>query len=472
MGSMPKAPNDVKESHAMPMRAPVTDVSSKASLRAFMASHLAKNLLWSGEEAFAFYVLVVVLRLDPVLSGGVFLAGSAWNAMLDFVWGMLLARRPQIGRCLPAIAALAAPVACASFALLPLAGAGSFGTAATLILLFRTSFALFDVPHNALSAPLAERHGHLRLMRLRSIAAAAGALVAAALALPLMLVATPGLLLLPFASLALAALVGLLPVPWMLARLWQDVPERPVSPRLSDMARVALCVLPFCLAQMVGAGALGAVGKGLLHLKIRTQWVLAAAPLAIGLARLAVVPAWEAIVRRRGIAQGLSIAYFCIGVVILLLPVAVGVGPVGALVAFAVFGTLVSGIALLAWTGFSQLVAHEPAIHGPGDSSLAYGLFTATTKIGLGASACLAGNWLGSQPGRMVPEGTALWPLAIGTAALCVVCSIFAGRPVRKIAGRFSATSIALSSSSQTGTVSGLAFLRLNLSVTTIRTMR
>ncbi|WP_395398059.1 MFS transporter [Novosphingobium sp. BL-8A] len=398
-----------------------------------MTSHLAKNLLWSGEEAFAFYVLVVVLRLNPVLGGGMFLAGSAWNAALDFAWGILLARRPQIGRWLPAIAVMAVPVACVSFALLPLVDTA--GAAMALILAFRTSFALFDVPHNALSMPLAERHGHLRLMRLRSIAAAAGALVVAGLTLPLMLLATPGLPLILFVGLALIALVGLLPVPWMLARLWQDVPERPVSPSLSDMARVALCVLPFCLAQMVGAGALGAVGKGLLHLKIRTQWVLAAAPLAIGLARLAVVPAWEAIARRWGIAQGLSIAYFCIGAVILLLPVAVGVGPVGALLVFAIFGALVGGIALLAWTGFSQLVAHEPAIRGAGDSSLAYGLFTATTKIGLGVSACLAGNWLESQSTRMVPDGTALWPLALGTAALCVVCSVFAGRPVRKVAG-------------------------------------
>lgn len=418
------------------MRALVNDVCAKTSLRAFAVSHLAKNLLWSGEDAFAFYVLVVVLGLDPVLAGATFLAGSAWNAVLDFAWGMLLARRPEIGRWLPVIAAIAAPIACISFALLPLAGTGSIGMAMTLILVFRTSFALFDVPHNALSAPLAERHGHLQLMRLRSIAAAGGALVVAAMALPLMLVTMPGLPAVLFVGLAVVAFIGLLPVPWMLARLWQGAMAGPASPRISDMVRVALCVLPFCLAQMVGAGALGAVGKGLLHLKVRTQWVLAAAPLAIGLARLTVIPAWEAIARRWGIGQGLSIAYFCIGAVILLLPIAVGVGPLGALTVFAVFGALVGGIALLAWTGFSQLVAHEPAIRGPGDSSLAYGLFTATTKIGLGASACLAGNWLESQSDRIVADGTALWPLALGTALLCVVCSIFAGRPVRKIARR------------------------------------
>lgn len=425
---------DPKESHAAPMGALVTDVLPKAALRVFMASHLAKNLLWSGEDAFAFYVLVVVLRLDPVLAGGLFLAGSAWNAVVDFAWGAALAHRPALGRWLPAIAGIAVPVACISFALLPLVGAGSVGAAMALILAFRTSFALFDVPHNALSMPLAQHYGHLRLMRLRSIAAAAGALVVAALALPLMLLSTPGLPALLFVGMAVAALPGLLPIPWMLARIWRGAATPAVGPRLADIARVALCVLPFCLAQMLGAGALGAVGKGLLHLKVRTQWVLAAAPLAIGLARLAAIPAWNAIARRRGIAQGLSISYFSIGAVILLLPVAVDIGPLGALIAFAAFGALVSGIALLAWSGFSQLVAHEPAIRGPGDSSLAYGLFTATTKIGLGASACVAGNWLESQAGSIALSGAALWPLALATAALCVACSLVAGRPVRKFA--------------------------------------
>ncbi|WP_395335434.1 MFS transporter [Novosphingobium sp. BL-8H] len=405
-----------------------------------MASHLAKNLLWSGEDAFAFYILVVVLRLDPVLAGGLFLAGSAWNAVVDFAWGAVLAHRPQLGRWLPIVTGIAVPVACVSFALLPISG--SVGVAMALILVFRTSFALFDVPHNALNMPLAERYGHLTLMRLRSIAAAAGALVVAALALPLMLVTAPWLPTALFAGMAVVAFVGLLPIPWMLARFWRGAsPSFHVRPQFADIARVALCVLPFCLAQMLGAGALGAIGKGLLHLKIRTQWVLAAAPLAIGMARLAAIPAWNAIARRRGIAQGLSIAYFCIGAVILLLPVAVGGGPVGALIAFAVFGALVSGIALLAWSGFSQLVAHEPAIRGPGDSSLAYGLFTATSKIGLGASACIAGNWLESQSDGIAPDGSALWPLALATAALCAACSLVAGRPVRKIGGQ-SATAL------------------------------
>ncbi|TCM19388.1 Na+/melibiose symporter-like transporter [Novosphingobium sp. PhB165] len=415
----------------MLMRAGVTDPFPKDSLRAFAVSHLAKNLLWSAEDAFAFYVLVVVLRLDPVLAGGVFLAGSAWNALLDIGWGALLARRPGLGRWLPVIAALAAPIACVSFALLPLAGSGGIGPAIALILLFRTSFAFFDVPHNALNVPLAAHYGHMRLMRLRTIVTAGGALLVAAMALPLMLIGGPRLPTMLFAFLASVAFLGLLPLPWMFTHLWRGQGERPTSSTgLRDMARVALCVLPFCLAQMVGAGALGAIGKALLHLRIHTQWVLAAAPLAIAIARLGVIPAWNALARRHGLAQSLSIAYLLIGAVILLLPVAVDAGPFGAILVFAVFGGLVGGIALLAWSLFSELVGQAPAIRGPGDCSLAYGLFTATTKIGLGASACLAGKWLESQSDLIAMNGAALWPLAMGTAALCLTCSLLTIRPV------------------------------------------
>lgn len=404
-----------------------------------MASHLAKNLLWAGEDTFAFYVLVVVLQLDPVFAGGVFLAGSTWNAVLDFGWGAALARWPGLWRWLPLIAGSAVPVACLSFALLPLAGTGSGGAAVCLIFVFRTSFALFDVPHNALNATLAEQCGHLTLMRLRSIAAAGGALVVAALVLPLMLISDPRLPFMVFAFLALAALAGLVPLPWMLAHFWHAPRTRPSAQGLADILRVALCVLPFCLAQMLGAGALGAIGKGLLHLRIRSQWVLAVAPLAIGLARIGAIPTWHALARRYGAAQGLAVAYSGIGVVILLLPVAVATGPVGALAAFTVFGALVGGIALLAWSGFSQLVAQQPAIRGAGDTSLAYGLFTATSKVGLGASACLAGRWLEEQSGSMASDGAALWPLAVGTSALCLLCAVLTRAPKGGSAVRVSA---------------------------------
>lgn len=408
----------------------MADSLPKASLRAFSVTHLAKNLLWAGEDAFAFYVLVMVLKLDPVLAGGLFLAGAAWNAVLDFVWGAVLAQRPELARRLPVIAAVAVPVACLSFALLPFAGVGHAGLAFALMLVFRTSFALFDVPHNGLSMPLVLHYGHLRTMRLRSLAAGGGALVVAALALPLMLAGWSGLPAMLFVFLAGAGLIGLAPLPGMLARLWQTRTEQP-GVELSGVARVAACVLPFCLAQMLGAGALGAIGKGLLHLKVTTQWVLASAPLAIGLARIAVIPAWNALARRWGVMQGLAAAYSCIGVVILLLPLAVDAGPVGGLLAFSLFGALVGGIALLAWSAFSQIIAHEPAIRGTGDTSLAYGLFTATSKVGLGASACFAGNWLESQAGRAVHAGAALWPLAVGTALMCLLCAVLTHVPAR-----------------------------------------
>lgn len=424
-------PSDAKQSHAAAMRANVTEIVTKGSQRLFVASHVAKSLLWSGEDAFSFYVLVVVLKIDPILAGTLFLAGSAWNAVLDLAWGTLLAQRPALCRHLPVITTVAVPLACLSFAFLPLAATGSAGQAIALIFLFRTSFALFDVPHNALSTLFAERYGHLPVMRQRSIGSAVASLVVAAMAMPLLLSTASSLPIVIFAALACCAAVGLTPLPWLFGRLW-PIPDLP-NPRrpMAVLMTVALPILPFCLAQMLGAGALGAVGKGILHMRGRTQWVLAAAPLLIGASRLAVIPAWTALSRRLGVPNGLAIAYALIGANILLLPLALDAGSTGTIAAFLAFGGLVGGIALIAWTAFAQMLEREPAIATTADSSLAFGLFTATTKIGMGSSAFLAGNWLEGQSDRVALGHGSFWQLALAIAALCFACALFAARSTR-----------------------------------------
>lgn len=405
----------------------MTETAPQPSQRLFIASHVAKTLLWTGEDAFSFYVLVVVLKLDPIAAGTLFLAGSAWNAALDLIWGTLLAQRPALGRYLPHIAAVAVPLACASFALLPLATA-SVGQAIALIFVFRTSFALFDVPHNALSTLFARRHGHLSIMRQRSIGSAIAALVVAALAMPLMLSPDADRPVSIFAVLACIAALGLAPLPWLFARLWSAPATRNAPPPKTALFATALPILPFCLAQMLGAGALGAVGKGILHMQGHNRWVLAAAPLLIAVSRLAVTPAWTALLRRLGAPHGLAIAYALIGANILLLPLALDTGSAGTIAAFAAFGGLVGGIALIAWTAFAHILERETSLTSTADASLAYGLFTATTKIGLGSSAVLAGNWLEDQSDRAGLAGDSFWQLALAIAVVCFACALFAAR--------------------------------------------
>lgn len=404
---------------------------SRTWLWIFLGSHLAKLLVWTAEDAFALYVLVVVLRLDPVLAGGVFLAGAAWNAGLDIAWGALLARVGVSRRALAGIVCLAIPLACLSFAMLPLVAKHDQGMAIALIFIFRTSFALFDVPHNGLNSAFTAPGLALVFMRSRTLVSAGAGLVVAFCTLPLMLGGDAGVPSAIFLGIGAAALLGLVPVPLLLVRFWQAPLARRADTR-EGLLGLAGPILPFCLAQMLGACALGAVGKGLLHLRIEAQWALAAAPLAIAIMRLAIVPAWNALARRCGIARPLALAYLLTGGVMLVLPLAIEAGAPGALTIFLSFGALVGGVGLLAWAGMGQIVSHDPVLSRSGVSSFAFSLFSATSKLGLGASAFVTGQWLAAQPHTLALGQAALWPLATAIALVCGLCAVLTLRSLSR----------------------------------------
>jgi len=389
-----------------------------------MASHGGKSLLWAGEDAFTLYILVVVLNVPPAQAGTLFLGSSIWNAGIDALWGAALARFPGIRGRLPYIAWSALLVACASFVALPLAASGSLAVAAILLILFRTAFALFDVPHNAVAAVLAGEHGHLRVMRLRTVGSSVAGLAVAAAAMPLLTVRGAVLPAILLGTIGVTALLLLLPLPWLLTLFPTAAPEPPRADGREGRSGAMTPILLFCLIQMVGIGALASVAKAALHLDSSHLWAVAAAPLLIAAMRLGAIPPWSALARRVRVTTALVLAYAASTAVVLALPAALALGSVSAAVAFALFGAALGGVALLAWSVFSQLLEEANATTALGRAALGYGIFTATMKIGLGGSALLAGHWLANLPVDTGLTGAALSPLVLVVALLILLCAL------------------------------------------------
>ena len=399
----------------------------RLNLYAFALSHGGKSLLWAGEDALSLYTLIVILDLEPALAGLLFVSASFWNALLDAVWGACLHRHPALLRHLPGLSAAAILLSCAAFAALPFLPHGAVLPAAAALWLFRSCFPLFDVPQNSLAATLTQTHGHLVVTRWRTGVSAFAAILIGAAAVPLVIAgrddgAGAGAIL---AGIALIALALLLPLPWLLARIGRTMPvPDPIHAPASPRPRPTRDVLLFCLAQMIGLAALAATGKALLHLDRFEMAVIANALLLLSLWRLAAVWLWSPVAARIGFARGLTLAYLGTGAAVLLLPLALREGTWSAATGLSLLGGMMGGVIFLTWSRFSELLEQSGAGRDRGAAAYGYSLFTATTKIALGLSGLITGQWIAAQAGQIDAGGLARFTVPI--ALLCAACGAMA----------------------------------------------
>ncbi|MGF7150983.1 GPH family glycoside/pentoside/hexuronide:cation symporter [Sphingomonas zeicaulis] len=393
--------------------------ADRLNLYAFALSHGGKSLLWAGEDALSLYTLIAILDVQPALAGLIFVGASFWNAVLDAAWGACLHRYPALLRRLPAISVAAMLVSCLTFAALPFLPRGA-ALPAVAMLLFRSSFPLFDVPHNSLVAELSAVHGHLAVTRWRSGVSALAAILIGIAAIPLVFAgrtggAGAGMI---FVAIGGAAFILLLPLPWLFARLGRAM--TPVAPP-SPSTRPSRDVLLFCLAQMCGLAAIAAMGKALLHLDSFSMAVIANVLLLLSLWRLAAVWLWSPVAARQGVTRGLTFAYLATAAAMLLLPFALRHGAWGAAIGLSLLGAAVGGVIFLAWSRFSELLERTGTSQDRGTAAFSYSLFTAATKIALGLSGLMTGQWIALQTGGI--DAGALTQLALPLAALCIGCA-------------------------------------------------
>ena len=127
----------------------------EAHYLAYASGNLGKNLIWSTAEFTLLFMLTDMLGVDPAVAGLVFLAGLMVDAVADLGVGAAAQRAAHPLRLYGWFILLGAPLCAATFALLcslPVLGVSSLAMITAAVLLFRATFALADVPHNALIA--------------------------------------------------------------------------------------------------------------------------------------------------------------------------------------------------------------------------------------------------------------------------------------------------------------------------------
>lgn len=119
----------------------------------YASGNFGKNILWGTTEITLLFVMTDMLELSPSLAGLILLGSLVVDGVLDPCVGFLADRlHTPIGRYGPLIL-IGAPLSALSFFALytlPLVGAGSACLITFLVVVFRASYSLIDLPHNAL----------------------------------------------------------------------------------------------------------------------------------------------------------------------------------------------------------------------------------------------------------------------------------------------------------------------------------
>ncbi len=122
----------------------------------YASGNLGKNLQWKTVDFLYLYFLTDFLMLDPWLAGFAIFASLVWDGIAGPLIGYLIDRYRDMLGSYQRMILISAPICAALFCLIfimPLLLPGSaFIWALIASLLFRTGFALVDIPHNALLA--------------------------------------------------------------------------------------------------------------------------------------------------------------------------------------------------------------------------------------------------------------------------------------------------------------------------------
>ncbi|MEE3624494.1 hypothetical protein UCD39_10910 [Nitrospirillum sp. BR 11752] len=333
----------------------------------YYAVQFGKTMLWVAADLIAFYVLATVQHLPPQDIALVLMGGLGWHALSDLAVGLWLQRPRTIARDVAAIAGLAVPIACAAFVTALMVAAAKPWAALGAMMVSRSAYALFDVPHHALVGRMARRGWPaVRIVGLRNLW---GQLASLALGLCLVPALGPAMtrpgLLIVLVVIALVAGMSSLPIFILVRRLW-DMPEAAAASGLdttngrSGGGLTAVLALHLCATLLVATTskiALAAITPGMALAALSAGRIVASIPLPTP---------W----RERNVGTKLcGAALFLIASVIALISLP------GPITAFG-FGWTSGWINILTWAWLGRATNHPRA----------FGLAVMLSKIGLLAS--------------------------------------------------------------------------------------
>jgi Na+/melibiose symporter-like transporter len=404
------------------------------------AAHLGKSLTWYFSELLFAYFLTEFCGLKALTMGKVLAASFIFSAVVDPIVGQSLGRRAQSVGQASRLQAMGAIISGASLVLFSatglVPGTLRFGYALTASCVFRLAYAFYDVPQNAiLSLASASPEMRMGLSAIR-IAGSGVATLVVALTAANLIGSAPGLGAGRFfwVSLVFAVLGGVSAV--ALSAQTSDVAAP--APAKQTFVEAESAIVSGGLWRLIAILGVTAVVAGALSVFSRLEPYFTRAVLADRSTRMVVLalmalggatsqPLWTGLARRTSFSA--SFAASALTVVIGTVVFVFAVGRNTGALAFGgfLFGAGNSGLGMLLWAVFADVVANgrrSSYIPGP---SLAFAILTSAIKVAAAASVLVVSHILAGidyHSAKVAASWSLLGPMAVGPLVGAAVCLI------------------------------------------------
>ncbi|MFK4874576.1 MFS transporter [Novosphingobium sp. ZW T3_23] len=368
----------------------------KGRTAAYALAHAAKTLFWASSDVYFAFYLTEVCGISAASMGLIMAASYLANAVLDWRLGHSLAARVRSARGAGQLQLFGAALSSATLLLFGLSALSTvdwrLSSALAALLAFRASYALYDLPQNALLALAAkDERERSRMAAARLAVSGIARVTLTALFVPLFV--RRGIDMQITSFLVLAALMGVIGVcsAGLLARtLRRDTvvasgESRPYSPRQGKGLYIAMLVLS------LGTTVFSQLEPYLAAWVLTSRWTAAALLTAVALGTSLSQPLWLALVRRSS-QRTAAIAALCVSALSACLfpPIASVGGPFLAVIGLS-YGAGVGGLFFALWSAVARLATRDHAQRG---ATATLGSFAACAKVGQAAALGLTGLYL------------------------------------------------------------------------------
>jgi Na+/melibiose symporter-like transporter len=426
-------------------------VRDQAQTRAFGyvygAAHLGKSLTWYFSELLFAYFLTEFCGLAAQTMGLVLAASYLFSAVVDPVVGRTLGRLARsVGRAsrLQALGALVSGVALLLFSATGLAPAPlRFGYALTASCAFRLAYAFYDVPQNAiLSLAAGTPEGRMGLSAIRIAGSGVATLVVALTAANLIGSAPQvGAGQFLWVSLVFAGLGGLSAVALAIGAGDLDSPSPGAA---ADREAPRSAGRPADLWRLTAIGAVIAAVACAQGLFIRLEPYFTRAVLTDKGTRMIVLavmalggatsqPLWMWGARWRSFPAALAASASTLVVGTLAFVLAAGGNTAVLAVGGLLFGAGASGLGMLLWSVFAEVIASGRGHRFMPDPGFAFAILTAAIKVAAAASILVVSHILAGldyHSAKVATSWSLLAPMAAGPiigAGVCLLAGPYLG---------------------------------------------
>ncbi len=391
-------------------------------------AHFGKSLFWYASELLFAYFLTEVTGLNGLNMGAVLAIGLAFSATLDPIVGHSLARTLSSAKRAIQLQGIGSILSAVSLIVLFMGAwipiAYRFPYAIVAGMLFRFSYALYDLPQNALiSLATTDAAARTRVTSTRLVFSGLAALAIAAAIAPLTLAhAAAGGARLPLVELGFALSLGAVASAGLLCgTVGRSMGPVEIEPAVVRWTRSvpAGCRLPLILAfvMSISIPLFGKLQPYLTAYGLNSAFWGGIIGCAVPIGSLASQPIWSALSRersRRHIVSLSSIATALGGLIFwIAAPSHAAIATGGALLV----GGGSGGLALGIWAAFGDAIAVAPGREG-----WSFGLLTASFKLGLAIGGLALGAFLDSVDYRAHDGIVLSVAMAVGVTVGAVAC--------------------------------------------------